>query len=260
MPPDDPAHLLHDVRTRLARTEEELRASEAALREADRRKDEFLAMLGHELRNPLAPIVTALELMRLRGIDAAASREYAIINRQVKHLLRLVDDLLDVSRITRGKVGLTCAPVELGKIVANAYEAVAPLIEERSHNVELQVPARGMAIQADEMRFSQVVTNLLANAAKYTDRGGRICIEARRAEDRITLAVRDNGIGIDPETLPRVFDMFVQERQGSDRSRGGLGLGLTIVKSLVEAHGGTVRAESDGRHRGTAFIVNVPAA
>jgi signal transduction histidine kinase/DNA-binding response OmpR family regulator len=237
----------------------QLQASEAKAEAANRAKDEFLAVLGHELRNPLAPILTALQIMRLRDRDIGA-KERAIIERQAQHLVRLVDDLLDVSRITRGKIELKTERVELADVVARAIEMTSPVLEQRQHRLGVHVPARGFAVDGDPDRLAQVVANLLANAAKYTERGGRITVSAERCGDRLAVRVEDTGIGIAPEMLPRVFDMFVQEQQALDRSRGGLGLGLTIVRSLVAMHGGTVEVHSEGRNRGSEFVVALPAA
>ena len=233
---------------------------QAARREAEaasRAKDEFLAMLGHELRNPLAPILTALQLMKLRGSDDTA-RERVVIERQVKHLTRLVDDLLDVSRITRGKVELREEVVELADVVAKAIEMTSPLLEERQHTLRVDVRRRGLAVKGDPTRLGQVVANLLTNAAKYTGQGGDISVEAASNGDDVVLRVRDNGMGIAPEVLPHIFDLFVQERQAIDRAQGGLGLGLTIVRSLVERHGGTVAAHSAGVGRGAEFTIRLP--
>ena len=237
----------------------QLQVSEAKAEAANRAKDEFLAVLGHELRNPLAPILTALQIMRLRDRDSGA-KERAIIERQAQHLVRLVDDLLDVSRITRGKIELKIERVELGDIVARAIEMTSPVLEHRQHHLAVHVPSRGFAVDGDPDRLAQVVSNLLTNAAKYTERGGTITVSAERRGDRLAIRVEDTGIGIAPEMLPRVFDMFVQEHQALDRSRGGLGLGLTIVRSLVAMHGGTVEVHSEGRNRGSEFVVALPAA
>ena len=237
------------VREREARAEAEV---------ANRSKDEFLAMLGHELRNPLAPIVTALQLMRLRG-DESLLKERTMIERQVHHLIRLVDDLLDVSRITRGKIELKRERVELAEIVAKAIEMASPLIEQRQHTLKVDVPRRGLAVEADAVRLSQVVANLLNNAAKYTEPHGLLTVAAEREGERVVLRVRDTGIGLSPEILPRVFDLFVQEHQALDRAQGGLGLGLAIVRVLVELHGGTVEAASAGHGRGSEFVVRLPA-
>jgi len=226
---------------------------------ANRAKDEFIAMLSHEMRNPLAPILTALQLMKLRGTDGA-ERERTIIERQVKHLVGLVDDLLDVSRITTGKVDLDKAPVELGDVIATAVETTSPLLEQRRHTLDIHVARRGLSVDADPGRLAQVVTNLLTNAAKYTEPDGHIRVAAERAGDSVVLTVQDTGIGIEADLLPKVFDLFTQAQQTSDRSGGGLGLGLAIVRSLVLLHGGIVTVSSEGRGRGTTFTVELPFA
>ncbi len=225
---------------------------------ASRAKDEFLAMLGHELRNPLAPISTALQLMQLRAGDVLL-KERTIIERQVKHLVRLVDDLLEVSRIARGKISLERVRVELGDVLARALEMTSPLIEQREHHLSVDV-APELAVDADPARLAQVFANLLTNAAKYTPPRGYIDVSARRDDGAILVVVRDSGIGIRPEMLPRIFELFVQERQALDRSEGGLGLGLTIVRSLVGLHGGTVEARSAGTGRGAEILVRLPRA
>jgi signal transduction histidine kinase/CheY-like chemotaxis protein/GAF domain-containing protein len=235
------------------------KAARAAADEAGRAKDEFLAMLGHELRNPLAPIVTALHLMRLRGAGVL-ERERAVIERQVNHLMRLVDDLLDVSRATRGGLRLELAPVELWAIVADAIEAASPLVEERNQQLTVSVPRTGLVIDADRGRLVQVVTNLLNNAAKYTPPGGHITMSARVDGDRVGLEVADDGAGIAPDLLPRVFEAFTQGRQGLDRKQGGLGLGLAIARQLIVGHGGTIEARSAGSGRGTLIVVRMPRA
>jgi PAS domain S-box-containing protein len=226
---------------------------------ANRAKDEFLAMLGHELRNPLSPIFTALQLMKLRGRDDS-ERERTVIERQVSHLARLVDDLLDVSRIARGKVALKQDIVEIAEIVAKAIEMTSPVLEQRMHTLDLAIPRRGLPVAGDATRLSQVVSNLVTNAAKYTPPGGRIAVAAREESGEVVLCVRDNGIGIAPDVLARIFDLFVQERQAIDRSQGGLGLGLTIVRNLIERHHGSVSAHSDGPGRGSEFVVRLPKA
>jgi len=226
--------------------------------EADRRKDEFLAMLGHELRNPLAPIVTALQLMRLRS-DEVARRERSIIERQVGHLSRLVDDLLDVSRITQGKIELQRQQTDLVDVIAKAVEIASPLLEQRSHKLSLQIPASGLIVDGDPVRLAQIVANLLTNAAKYTENGGQVTLSARRDGAEIVLRVRDNGTGIEPELLTRIFDLFTQGKRSLDRSQGGLGLGLTLVKSLAALHGGRVSASSAGPGKGSEFTVVLPA-
>lgn len=226
---------------------------------ANRAKDEFLAMLGHELRNPLAPIQTALQLMRLRG-NNTAERERMVIERQVNHLTRLVDDLLDVSRIARGPVDLDRTRIEIAEVVAKAIEIASPLLEQRKHALDVRVPRHGLIVDGDLFRLGQVMSNLLTNAAKYTESGGRITVHAAREGNDIVIQVRDTGMGISGEMLPRVFDLFVQERQALDRSQGGLGLGLTIVRSLVALHNGTVTVNSEGQGRGSEFVVRLPAA
>jgi PAS domain S-box-containing protein len=236
-----------------------LKQAEAGLREADRRKDEFLALLSHELRNPLAPILTAVELMQLRG-DVATPHERDVILRQGRHLLRLVDDLLDVSRVARGKVTLTKKRIELAGAVMKALEETAPLFEERRHQVNLRVASHGLPVDADEVRLVQVITNLFTNAARYTPPGGRVEVTAARQGDEIVLVVSDTGVGIDADLLPHVFEMFVQDPRGPDRSQGGLGLGLSLVRMLTELHGGTVSAESAGEGGGSTFTIRLPAS
>jgi len=225
---------------------------------ANRAKDEFLAMLGHELRNPLAPILTALQLMNLRGITGA-DRERQIIERQVKHVVRLVDDLLDVSRITRGIVQLRKERLRLPDVIAKAIEIASPSIEDRRHTLQVDL-AGGLEVDGDAARLAQVFANLLNNAAKYTDPAGAIRVKTERVGDTVQVHIADNGRGIAPEMLPRVFDLFVQERQDLGRAQGGLGIGLAIVRSLVDAHGGTVRAQSPGKGRGATFTVTLPLA
>jgi signal transduction histidine kinase len=226
---------------------------------ANRTKDDFLAMVGHELRNPLSPILIALELMRLKGVGALA-REHAAIERQAHHLVRLVDDLLDVARIAQGKVTLRLERVELSKLVAQALETVSGLLEERQQSLQLEVPPDGLAIDADPMRFVQVLVNLLTNAAKYSNPGGHIVVRAEASKGRAVLKVRDSGIGIDADMLPHLFDKFVQAPQSLDRSRGGLGLGLSIARSLVQLHGGEIGAHSAGAGKGSEFTIRVPLA
>jgi PAS domain S-box-containing protein len=227
--------------------------------QANRTKDQFLAMLGHELRNPLAPIVTALQLMEMRD-PAALAKERNIIERQVQHLIGLVDDLLDVSRITRGKIELHKSTFELSSVVAKAIEMTSPLFEQRRHTLRTDVAVTGLLVHGDEMRLSQVVANLLHNAAKYTPSGGAIEISGRTRDGQALLVVRDSGRGIAPELLPRLFDPFVQSERTLDRGEGGLGLGLAIVRSLVELHGGTVAAQSAGVDQGSEFTVKLPLA
>jgi PAS domain S-box-containing protein len=222
----------------------------------NRAKDEFLALLGHELRNPLSPILTALNLMEARDAGAL-QEERAIIERQVEHVVRLVDDLLDVSRITRGMVSLERQRVDLAKVVERAIELASPLLEQRAHRLSVAVPP-GLGVDGDPLRLSQVFANLLTNAAKYTPREGAITIVGEREGASACVSVRDTGIGIRPAMLPKVFDRFVQERQALDRSEGGLGLGLSIVRSLVDLHGGRVEARSEGLGKGSEFRVSLP--
>ncbi|MBL9023085.1 MAG: response regulator [Myxococcales bacterium] len=246
------------ARRRAEELTSQLQESEARAAAANRAKDEFFAVLGHELRNPLAPILTALQMIRLRGDQP--TKEQLVIERQTYHMVRLVDDLLDVSRIAHGKIELNKQRIELAEVVARGLEIATPLFEQRQHELELSVPRTGLTILGDSHRLAQVISNLLTNAAKYTDRGGHVSVRAAREGDEVVLRVRDDGVGIAEDVLPHVFDMFVQERQALDRSRGGLGLGLTISRSLVELHGGRIAAASAGRGRGSEFIVSLPAA
>jgi PAS domain S-box-containing protein len=239
----------------------ERKRAEEELREADRRKDEFLAMLAHELRNPLAPISAAAELLKLVQPDAArVVKTSDIIARQVEHMTSLVDDLLDVSRVTRGLVTLGREPLEMRRIVADAVEQVSPLIEARRHELALRMPDQSCPVTGDRKRMVQVLANLLNNAAKYTPAGGRILLRMETRGNEIVLEVTDNGIGIDAKILPRVFDLFTQAERSPDRSQGGLGLGLALVKSLVELHGGRVSAHSPGSGAGATFTIRLPRA
>ncbi len=249
-------------RLRLLESLSRLYAAEAeARREAEaasRAKDEFLALLGHELRNPLAPIVTALSLMKLRR-GADHERERALIERQVHHLVRLVDDLLDVARITKGAVELVRAPVSLARAVSQAAEAAQPLLEDRGHRLSLDL-AEELVVDADIHRLVQVIANLLTNAAKYTPDAGHIALSVRGDSTYARITVRDNGVGMPADLLPHVFDMFVQGERTPDRAEGGLGLGLAVVKNLVERHGGRVAAVSEGPGKGSTFTVWWPLA
>ncbi len=236
----------------LARAE----AARAEAEAANRTKDEFLAMLGHELRNPLAPIATALHLVEQGG--QGDTREHLIIRRQVAHLQRLVDDLLDVSRITRGKVELRRERIEVGAFVGKAIEMARSLLEQRRHRLSVDVPA-GLAVNGDPVRLAQVVANLLTNAARYTPAGGNVHVGAVREGEKVRVWVQDDGSGIAAPLLGRIFDPFVQGPRGRDRQLGGLGLGLTLVKSFVELHGGRVEARSDGAGTGSTFSVELPA-
>jgi signal transduction histidine kinase/DNA-binding response OmpR family regulator len=233
------------------------RAARFDAEEANRAKDDFLAMLGHELRNPLSPIMTAIHLLKLRGGDAAA-REVNVIERQTEHLTRLVDDLLDVSRITRGKVTLNRESVELADIVAAAIETASPTIENGRHQLVTKLPTHGLVVDVDRVRMAQVMANLLTNAAKYTLPGGSITVSAAREGQEVVMHVQDTGAGISADLLPHVFDLFVQARQTLARAQGGLGLGLAIVKSLVAMHGGSVSATSEGLGHGSTFTLRLP--
>jgi PAS domain S-box-containing protein len=230
-----------------------------ALQESARQMNEFLAMLSHELRNPLASMVNALELMRGRPV-ADHGELNSVVERQVAHLARIVDDLLDVSRITRGKIALKKQILDLNAIVAQALEASRPLCEARRHTVELRPAGEPLPLDADPTRLAQVLLNLINNAAKYTPEGGRIWIDVRREDNLAVMHVRDNGIGISPALLPRVFELFVQGDRGLDRTEGGLGIGLTLVRRLVEMHGGSVTAFSAGAGDGSEFVVRLPLA
>ncbi len=235
-----------------------LREEQAHLREANRRKDEFLAMLSHELRNPLNPILTALDLMDMRGGEHSR-QERNIIRRQAMYLSGLVEDLLDVSRVTGGKVTLRKEPTEIAAVVAKAIEMASPLLEQRAHRMQLDVPQEGLLVDADPLRLAQVFANLLMNAAKYTERRGRIDLSARREGLEIVVSCTDNGIGIPSELLSTMFELFVQGSRSLDRAEGGMGLGLALVRSLTELHGGTVSAKSGGLGRGSTFQVRLPA-
>jgi PAS domain S-box-containing protein len=233
--------------------------AEQALKAADRRKDEFLATLSHELRNPLAPILNAVQLLDMPGLgESQRSRARAVIQRQVVHMTRLVDDLLDVSRITSGKITLQRGPVALSQVVGRALETCGPLLDERSVDVNVVAHDRDLVVDGDLTRLVQVVANLVNNAAKFTSPGGRIDVETRRQGEAAVLAVRDTGIGISKEMLPRVFDLFTQVSRGSQGTGGGLGVGLSIVRQLVEMHGGEVTAHSEGPGRGSELVVKLP--
>jgi signal transduction histidine kinase len=252
----------NDALQRLNETlEQRVRERTAALKEADRRKDEFLAMLAHELRNPLAPIRNALHVMQLAGDDVRALTEVRdMMERQVCHLVRLVDDLMDVSRISRGKIELRKQRLDVAAAVRNALEIARPLVEAAGHEVTLALPSEPLVVEADPARLVQVVANLLNNASKYTEPGGRIWLSAARDAGHAVVRVQDTGIGIPTEMLPHVFDMFVQVDAAVSRSQGGLGIGLTLVKRLVELHGGSVEAASGGPGLGSEFIVRLPLA
>jgi PAS domain S-box-containing protein len=278
--------LVADITDR-KRMEDELRQRAEQLTEADRRKDEFLAMLAHELRNPLTPIRNALHIMKEPAADAGAIRQArAMAERQVRHMARLLDDLLDVSRISRGRIELRKEVVDVAAVIHRAVEATRPLVDERRHELTVSLPAGALRVEADPTRLEQVLANLLNNAAKYTDPDGHIWLTASLGDDKVTggqggkvtedsppsvhrvtvspcslvrISVRDNGVGISPEMLSRIFDLFVQGERRLDRSPGGVGIGLTLVKKLVELHGGWVEASSAGPGRGSEFAVRLPA-
>ena len=230
-----------------------------ALREADRRKDEFLAILAHELRNPLAPLRNAVEAMRRVPNDQEALRwARGLIERQLGQLVRLIDDLLDLSRVSRGRIELRREQVELRSVVNGALEICAPAIEQGGHRLALDLPSERIVLLCDPTRVIQVLCNLLSNAAKYTPGGGRIELSARRTAGGVEITVRDNGVGIPADMLGRVFDMFTQVERSLERAQGGLGIGLTLVKRLVELHGGSVEARSAGPGQGSEFLVRLP--
>ena len=238
----------------------ERRHAEDDLREADRRKDEFLATLAHELRNPLAPIRNSLHIFRLAGVqDPTVERVVDMMERQVAHMVRMVDDLLEVSRISRGKIELRKERVDLAAILRNAVETSLPLIEAAKHQLTVHVPPRTLALDADPVRLAQVFANLLNNSAKYTPEGGAIAVDVRVEDDMAIVRVKDNGEGIPEGMLSRVFHMFTQVSTGT-RAQGGLGIGLTLARTLVQLHGGTIEAASEGRGRGCEFVVRLPLA
>jgi len=229
------------------------------LKAANTRKDEFLAMLAHELRNPLAPISTAAQMLKLSGVDPKRTAHAAdVIGRQVRHMVELVDDLLDVSRVTRGLVELECMPVDLKTMIQNAIEQARPLIEKKGHTLSTRLGAANVTVMGDRKRLVQVMANLLGNAAKYTPDGGEITVYAEVAPGGVKLSVRDNGIGIDASLLPDIFELFTQAKRTPDRAQGGLGLGLALVRSMVNLHGGQVEAQSNGPGRGSCFAVTLP--
>jgi signal transduction histidine kinase/CheY-like chemotaxis protein len=233
--------------------------AEQSLREADRRKDEFLATLGHELRNPLAPLMTGLQLLKLADIqDPVVLRVRAVLERQIQHLARLVDDLLEVSRITRGLIQLRREPLDLALVLRSAIETCRPAVEAAQHELIADLPSDPMTMAGDPVRLTQVFANLLSNAAKYTDAGGHIWVTAKRQGERVLVSVRDDGIGIPPTRLTSVFEMFSQVDRWHRRTQGGLGIGLTLVRTLVTMHGGRVEARSQGLGAGSEFVVDLP--
>jgi two-component system, chemotaxis family, CheB/CheR fusion protein len=243
----------------LRESEQRLRASEEALRDADRRKDEFLALLAHELRNPLAPIRYALAANKKEGrTTEQQKRAEEVIERQVTHMSRLLDDLLDVSRITRGTLELKKSPTELTLLVGSAIETARPILDSKRHTLALDLPKQAVRLEADPVRLAQVFSNLLINAAKYTDPGGRIQLRATQQGSEVLVAISDNGIGISDDMKPRLFTLFSQAQSAVGRSEGGLGVGLSLVRGLVSLHGGSVEALSDGPGKGSEFIVRIP--
>jgi signal transduction histidine kinase len=239
----------------------ERRRAEKVLKETDRRKDEFLATLAHELRNPLAPIRNALEIIRVAGEDQQVVHEArCTMERQLKQMIRLVDDLLDVSRITRGTIELRKERVDLATVVRSAVETSQPLFDQVGQKLTVTLPREPVFVEADVTRLSQVFANLLNNAAKYTEPGGRINLTVKPEGANVVVSVKDNGIGIPAPMLAGIFDMFAQVDRSLERAHGGLGIGLTIVKRLIEMHGGTVEAHSDGHGCGTEFVVRQPIA
>jgi PAS domain S-box-containing protein len=241
------------------RMEEDLRKGEQALRDADRRKDEFLALLAHELRNPLAPVRYAIATIKKAGRSPEQQkRAEAVIERQVDHMSRLLDDLLDVSRITRGSLELKKTRTELTLVIGTAIDAARPLFESKRHQLSLDLPKQAIALEADPVRLAQVFSNLLINAAKYTDPGGHIALRAVQQDKEVSISVCDDGIGLSPEMIPRLFTLFFQTQSDLDRSEGGIGVGLALVRGLVTLHGGTVEARSGGLHKGSEFLVRLP--
>lgn len=239
----------------------ELHASDAQLREVDRRKDEFLATLAHELRNPLAPVGYAIRLLRLKApLAPEVERAADLIDRQVKAMSRLIDDLMDVSRINQGKIELQRRRVTVGAVLRDAIDAVRPLIEECRHELVVSLPPQELVLDADATRLAQAFMNLIHNAAKYMDVGGRIEIEVRREGGEAIASFRDAGIGIAPDRLEGIFEMFTQIEAALSRSRGGLGIGLSLTRRLLEMHGGSIVAKSEGRGFGSEFVVNLPLA
>jgi signal transduction histidine kinase len=245
----------------LRQAEEALRTRERQLYDADRRKDEFLAMLAHELRNPMAPIRNASELLaRMIPADPDMQATVGIVKRQITHLSRLVDDLLDVSRITQGRIELQRRPVELGDVIAQAMESVEPLMRERRHRVFVAASYEPLYVHGDSERLVQCLSNILTNSAKYTDACGEIRVEQRAESGWAVVSITDNGVGIPQELLPQIFDLFVQSDRSLDRSLGGLGIGLSVVQRLIEMHGGFVSASSPGPGGGARFEVRLPLA
>ena len=245
----------------LKRVQQQLEESQAALREADRQKDKFLAMLAHELRNPLAPIMNAAYVLKHGGQDAAGVQRAAdIITRQARHMRDLIEDLIDVSRVTRGLATLQVRPARLAEVVAAAVEQVTPMIEERRHRLRVSDRSDALSLEVDPTRITQVVANLLHNAAKYTPEGGEIDLVLEREADEAVVRVHDTGQGMDAALIARVFDLFVQAESTPERHAGGLGVGLALAHSLAQLHGGSLGAHSAGRGRGSTFELRLPLA
>jgi signal transduction histidine kinase len=263
---DDLAHIpgayreIGILRTSLQSLIGKLKARESAMEQANRRKDEFLATLAHELRNPLAPIASAADLLRMVRADEAQQRRLGdMIGRQTRHMTGLVDDLLDVSRVTRGEITLDLRPVNLQDVIAEAMEQVAPLAEAKNHAIERQAVTAPVVAMGDRKRLVQVLANLLNNAIRYTPAGGHIEVGLSVHEDRILLSVRDNGIGMSADLMAHAFELFTQETRKTDRSLGGLGVGLALSKQLVGLHGGELAVSSEGKDKGSTFTVSLPA-
>ena len=247
--------------TQQRRVERALRDSEEALRAADRRKNDFLATLAHELRNPLAPIRNSLHILSMAGTeDQSVARVHEMLARQVNHMSRLVDDLLDVARITSGKIDLRIEPLELAGVIRSAVEVSKPLIDASQHRLATTIPTDPITVEGDAVRLTQVIANLLNNAAKYMDPGGQIWLTASREGAEAVISVRDCGIGIDAHMLTQVFDMFTQAERDRQHAQGGLGIGLALAKQLIEMHRGRIEARSQGRHQGSEFVVRLPLA
>lgn len=251
---------LERQRQRLKRAAEENQNYAEALKDADRRKDEFLATLAHELRNPLAPIRNGLQILRMDPTGDAAEKVREMMDRQLTHLVRLIDDLLDVSRVSQGKIDLRKERISLQSVLQAAIEVSRPLIEAANHTLTLRVPEELIWIEADLTRLAQIVSNLLNNAAKYTPESGSITLSVGLDEGKVTISVSDNGLGIPADMLPKVFELFTQVDRNLERSQGGLGIGLALVYRLVEMHGGSIQAHSAGLGRGSTFTMRLPLA
>ena len=244
-----------DLTTRVEAEAERIRRARAE--EGERSKEEFLAIMGHELRNPLAPMLTAVHMIKLRrGVNC--EREIATLDRQLVQMMRLLDDLLDVSRILRDKVTLSKKVLEVGEVLANAVEVAAPLIEQKKHRLRLDIPAEALLVEVDPERMTQVFANLLNNAAKYTEVGGEIRVRAEGKDDEVDVTIEDTGVGIAPDTLPQLFELFTQAGPVEGRYLGGFGIGLAVARRLVTEHGGEITAASDGLGRGSRFRVRLP--